>query len=82
MKLVHNVAQHFWYIFLLGLLASVMDGSLAFRYKFNLPTYVREPMVIMRKGCVQRGLNGETVSSRKRALAVRCESSRVREECE
>jgi len=29
---------------------------IAIRYKFKLSTYVQEPLVIGRKGCVQRGI--------------------------
>jgi hypothetical protein len=36
---------------------------MAIRYKFNLSTYVQEPLVIGRRGSTQRGLNGEMVGS-------------------
>ena len=32
---------------------------MAMRYKFNLSTYVQEPMVIDRRGCMGRDLNEE-----------------------
>ena len=34
----------------------------AVRYKFNLSVYVKEPLVIVRWGCVQRELNEETAA--------------------
>jgi hypothetical protein len=33
------------------------------RYKFNLSTYVQEPLVIGRRGCTGRDLNEETLAA-------------------
>jgi hypothetical protein len=44
MKLCELVAEHFWYICLLGLLAS--RRFMATRYKFKRSTYIQEPWVI------------------------------------
>jgi len=33
------------------------------RYKFNLPTYVQEPLMIGRRGCTGRDLNEETLAA-------------------
>jgi len=37
---------------------------MAIQYKFKRSAYVQEPLAMGRGGCVQRDLNGETVSSR------------------
>jgi len=60
------VAEHFWYICLLGIsIAGLSYGRfVAIRYQFKLLTYVQEPLVLCRRGYLQRDLNGETVSSR------------------
>jgi hypothetical protein len=40
------------------------------RYKFNLVTYVQRPLVIDRRGGVERNLNEITAGSRQRTQAV------------
>ena len=52
---------------------------MAICYKFDLSTYVQEPLVIGRRACMGRDLNGETVGCRLQTLAVQRESSRVQE---
>jgi len=37
---------------------------MAIRYKFNLSTHVQEPLVIGRRGCMGRDLNGEMFGCR------------------
>ena len=49
---------------------------MATRHKFNLVTYVRGPLVIDRRGGMERNLNEVTAGSRQWTLAVE-ESSRV-----
>jgi hypothetical protein len=36
---------------------------MAIRYKFNLSTYVHEPLVIGRRGCTGRDLKEESLAS-------------------
>ena len=63
---VLTLAQHFWYICLLvKAIAGLSYGRfIATSYKFKLPTYIQEPLVLGRRGYLQRDLNGETVNSR------------------
>ena len=42
---------------------------MAIRYKFNLSTYIQEPLVVGRRGCVERDLNEEMVGSSEQSLA-------------
>jgi len=60
------VAEHFWYICLLGrMIAGLSYGRfVAICCKFKLPTYIQEPMVIDRRNYLQRDLNRERFSSR------------------
>jgi len=37
---------------------------IAIHYKFKLPTYIQEPLVMGRRGYLHRDLNGEMVSIR------------------
>jgi len=37
---------------------------MAVRYKFNLSTYVQEPLAIGRRGCTGRDLNGKMAGCR------------------
>ena len=55
-------SRSFWYICLLGLLASVTDGSWLC-VMFNLSMYVQEPLLIGRRGCTGRDLNEETLAA-------------------
>ena len=66
--LYHTVAEHFWSICLLGRAIAGLSSRrfTAIRYKFNLPMYMQEPLVIGRRGYLQRDLNKKTVTSRKR----------------
>jgi hypothetical protein len=59
-------AEKFWYIYLLGTVIACLSYRLfiATRYKFKLLTYIQEPLALVRRGYLQRDLNGETVSGR------------------
>jgi len=49
--LYNNVAKHFWNICLLGrVIAGSYRRFIAISYKFKLPTYIQEPLVIGRRG--------------------------------
>jgi len=61
-----TVAEYFWYICLLGRATAGLsyERFIAIRYTLKLPAHIQEPLVICRRGYLQRDLNGETVSSR------------------
>ena len=60
---VRTVADHF-FIYLFLRFAGVSYGRfMAMRYKFNLSTYVQEPLVIGEKGCAGRDLKAETLAA-------------------
>jgi hypothetical protein len=64
---IHGVvAEHFWFICLLGrVIAELSYGQfVAICCKFKLSMYIQEPLVTDRRGYLQRDLNGERVSSR------------------
>jgi hypothetical protein len=54
--LLHYVAEYVLYICLFGrAIAGRSCGQfIVIRYKFELPTYIQELLVIGRRGCVQR----------------------------
>jgi hypothetical protein len=58
------VAEHFWYSCLLGrAIAGLSYGRfIAIRSEFKLPTYIQEPLVIGRRGYLQRDLNEKTAA--------------------
>jgi hypothetical protein len=63
--LVIDCCRKFLYICLLGT-ASVRVSYgrfIAIRYKFEFTTHIQEPLVRVRRGCVERDLNDKTVSS-------------------
>jgi len=64
--LYHTVAKHFWSICLLGRAIAGLSSRqfIAISYKFKLLMYMQEPLVIGRRGYLQRDLNEKTVSSR------------------
>jgi len=57
--LYHTVAEHFWSICSLGRAITGLSSRwfIAIRYKFNLPMYMQEPLVIGRRGYLHRDLN-------------------------
>jgi hypothetical protein len=60
------VSKYFWYIYLLGRAIAGLRYRrfIAIRYTFKLPTYIQEPLVIGRRGYLDRDLNEKKVSSR------------------
>jgi hypothetical protein len=51
-ELLTSSAEHYRYICLLRLIS--YRRFIAIRYKFKCSTYIQEPLVIGRRGCVQR----------------------------